>query len=199
MKTITILWTALVAIGLTGCTANVEPTVTPEKSQAQIEEEFLQIADKSCKKAQSEDITVYISNDKPARYIVLARRHAYKNYSAVYIDSAGVAQVIYEAELSVCMPSNLISMQQEANHDNSGDYFHAVKLNADGSYSWTTHVPGEAENVKQTDIFTVSDGVIASVAGAESSNDQSFSYGPVTGDDLAIIKAAVDKELIRIG
>lgn len=185
---------------LSGC-ANTKPIPTPTqtKTQAEVETEFLKIADDSCNKARSDDIIERLSNDPPARVIVLARSHAYKNYSAIYIDNKGVAQVIYEMELTVCGPSNLLSMQKEANHDNSGEYEHHIKQNSDGTYSWKAHVPGEAVGVLSTTTFTSKEGLITKAIEEDSIYDKTFEYGLVTGDDLQKLQDAVDAELVRIG
>ena len=185
---------------LSGCaTAKPTPTPTHTKTQAEIETEFLKIADDSCNKAQAEDIIERMTNDAPARVIVLARAHAYKNYSAIYVDNKGVAQVIYELELTVCGPSHLISMQKEAHHDNSGDYEHHIRLNPEGTYSWSEHVPGEAAGVLSTTIFTAKDGLITASKADGGLYDRTFEYGTITGDDLQVLKDAVDAELVRIG
>ncbi len=188
---------ALVAV-LSGC-ATAKPTPVHTKTQAEIETEFLKIADDSCNKAQAEDVIERMTNDVPARVVVLSRDHAYRNYSAIYIDNKGVAQVIYELELTVCGPSHLISMQNEAHHDNSGDYEHHIKLNPEGSYSWNQHVPGEAVGVLSTTTFTVKSGLITASKEDDSKYDKSFEYGPITGSDLQTLKDAVDAEIIRIG
>jgi hypothetical protein len=188
---------ALVAV-LSGC-ATAKPTPVHTKTQAEIETEFLKIADDSCNKAQAEDVIERMTNDVPARVVVLSRDHAYRNYSAIYIDNKGVAQVIYELELTVCGPSHLISMQKEAHHDNSGDYEHHIKLNPEGSYSWNQHVPGEAVGVLSTTTFTVKSGLITASKEDDSKYDKSFEYGPITDSDLKTLKDAVDAEIIRIG
>ena len=188
---------ALVAV-LSGC-ATAKPTPVHTKTQAEIETEFLKIADDSCNKAQAEDVIERMTNDVPARVVVLSRDHAYRNYSAIYIDNKGVAEVIYELELTVCGPSHLISMQKEAHHDNSGDYEHHIKLNPEGSYSWNQHVPGEAVGVLSTTTFTVKSGLITASKEDDSKYDKSFEYGPITGSDLQTLKDAVDAEIIRIG
>ena len=183
---------------LTGC-SNVEPKPIETKTQAQIEAEFLSIADESCTHAQASDILEKLTNDAPSRVLVLARANAYRDYSAVWIDNKNVAQVIYEYELTVCSPSYLISMQKEANHDNSGDYEHHIKLNADGTYTWTQHVPGEAVGVLESTIFTVDNTYLVAAKFENPANDRTFEYGPITGADLQLLKDAVDAELIRIG
>lgn len=181
----------LIPLMVSGCTS--------PKSQTVIEAEFLKIADDSCKRAQKHDILEKITNDAPSRVLVLAQKHAYKNYSAIYIDSKDVVTVVYEYELFVCSPSTLISMQKEAHHDNSGDYLHRIKLNNDGTYTWTQHVPGEAAGVLESKIFSVKDGYIIAAKTADPSYDRTFEYGPITGSDLQLLKDAVDAELIRIG
>lgn len=188
---------ALVA-ALSGC-ATAKPTPVHTKTQAEIETEFLKIADDSCNKAQAEDVIERMTNDVPARVVVLSRDHAYRNYSAIYIDNKDIAKVIYELELTVCGPSHLISMQNKAHHDNSGDYEHHIKLNPEGSYSWNQHVPGEAVGVLSTTTFTVKSGLITASKEDDSKYDKSFEYGPITGSDLQTLKDAVDAEIIRIG
>jgi hypothetical protein len=188
----------LLLLVLTGCSA-IPPIPSETKTQTQIEKEFLKIADDSCKRAQSDDVLERMTNDAPARIIVLSRNHAYKNYSAIYIDNKNVAQVIYELDLTVCGPSNLLSMQQEANHDNSGDYEHHIKLNSDGTYTWTAHVPGEAEGVMSSNIFSVKGGLIIESKADNPAYDRTIEYGPIAGTDLQILKDAVDEELTRLG
>jgi hypothetical protein len=90
-------------------------------------------------------------------------------------------------------------MQNEAHHDNSGDYEHHIKLNPEGSYSWNQHVPGEAVGVPSTTTFTVKSGLITASKEDDSKYDKSFEYGPITGSDLQTLKDAVDAEIIRIG
>lgn len=179
-----------------GPKATTSPTAS--KTQAQIEEEFLKIAEDSCARAQKDDVIERLTNNSPERIIVLSKDHAYKDYSAIYVDNQNVAQVIYELELTVCGPSYLISMQEEANQDNSGDYEHHIKLNSDGTYSWSEHVPGEAEGVLYTNIFTVVDGYIVASKAEDSAYDRTIEYGPVTGEDLQMLRDAVDAELISL-
>jgi hypothetical protein len=185
---------ALLAIGLVfglaGC--------APAESQAQIEADFIKIAKDSCAKAQKEDVIQRYTNDKPARIIALSRDHSYKDYSAVYFDNKDKAQVIYELELTVCGPSYLLSMQEEANHDNSGDYEHHIKRNDDGTYTWTQHVYGEDGGKLADTIFTVLNGVIVAADSEGLRQDQTIEYGPVTGADLQALKDAVDAELERL-
>jgi len=176
--------------GLAGC--------APAESQAQIEADFIKIAKDSCAKAQKDDVVQVYTNDKPAKVIALSRDHAYKDYSAIYIDNKGKAQVIYELELTVCGPTYLLSMQKEANHDNSGDYEHHIKRNDDATYSWTQHVYGEDGGTMAETVFTVLGGLIVSATSEDREYDQTFEYGPVGGADLATLKAAVDAELERL-
>lgn len=176
--------------GLAGC--------APAETQAQIEADFIKIAKDSCAKAQKEDVIQRYTNDKPARVIALSRDHAYKDYSAIYFDNEDKAQVIYELELTVCGPSYLLSMQEEANHDNSGDYEHHIKRNDDGTYTWTQHVYSEEGGKLADTIFTVLNGVIVSADSEGLQQDQTIEYGPVTGADLQALKDAVDAELERL-
>jgi hypothetical protein len=185
---------ALLAIGLVFGLAGCAPAET----QAEIEADFIKIAKDSCAKAQKEDVIQRYTNDKPARVIALSRDHAYKDYSAIYFDNKDKAQVIYELELTVCGPSYLLSMQEEANHDNSGDYEHHIKRNDDGTYTWTQHVYGEDGGKLADTIFTVLNGVIVAADSEGLPQDQTIEYGPVTGADLQALKDAVDAELERL-
>ena len=185
-----VLLAAGLVFGLAGC--------APAESQAQIEADFIKIAKDSCAKAQKDDVVQVYTNDKPAKVIALSRDHAYKDYSAVYIDNKGKVQVVYELELTVCGPSYLLSMQKEANHDNSGDYEHHVKRNDDGTYSWSQHVYREDGGTMAETVFTVLGGLLVAASSEDREYDQTFEYGPVTGADLATLKAAVDAELERL-
>jgi hypothetical protein len=200
MKLNKVLAVAAMTLLVAGCSSsNPEPTATPTptetKTQAQIEKDFLKIADDSCNRAQKDDVLERMTNNVPERVIVLSRDHAYRDYSAVYVNNKGEAQVIYELELTVCAPSYLISMQEEAGHDNSGDYEYHIKLNEDGTYSWSEHIPGEAEGVLSTNIFTVEDGYIVASKDEDPAYDRTIEYGPITGEDLQVLKDAVDAEL----
>jgi hypothetical protein len=185
-----VLLAAGLVFGLAGC--------APAETQAEIEADFIKIAADSCEKAQKDDVIQRYVNDAPARIIALSRDHSYKDYSAVYIDNKGKAQVLYELELTVCGPSYLLSMQKEANHDNSGDYEHHIKRNDDGSYTWTQHVYGEDGGVLADTKFEVLNGLIVGATSEDSQYDESIEYGPVTGADLQALKAAVDAELERL-
>lgn len=199
MKLTKVFAFAAMTLLLASC-SNPKPTPSPTatKTQAQIETEFLKIAEDSCARAQKDDVLERMTNNVPERIIVLSKDHAYRDYSAVYVDNKNVAQVIYELELTVCGPSYLISMQKEANHDNSGDYEHHIKLNTDGTYSWSEHIPGEAEGVLSTNIFTVVDGYIVASKDENPAYDRTIEYGPITGEDLQVLKDAVDGELLSL-
>ena len=201
MKLNKVFATAAMTLLVAGCSSpkpNPTPSPTVTKTQAQIEKEFLKIADDSCNRAQKDDVLERMTNNVPERIIVLSKDSAYKDYSAVYVNNKGEAQVIYELELTVCAPSYLISMQEEANHDNSGDYEHHIKLNADGTYSWSEHIPGEAEGVLSTNIFTVESGYIVASKDEDPAYDRTIEYGPITGEDLQVLKDAVDAELASL-
>jgi len=195
-KIITVI--ALVML-VSGCASQkATPTNTPippkTKTQAEIESDFFKIADDSCKKAQTENIIEEVADG--SRIIVLAKDNAYKDYSAIYIDAAGKTQVIYEMELSVCAPGYLISMMEEANQTNSGDYKHSVKLNTDGTYTWSQRAWGE-ENVMQDTVYTATDGIITAADGEM--YDYVFKYGPISDADMEIFRTAIDAELERLG
>jgi hypothetical protein len=198
--------TKLVLVGalvllITGC-ANAKPAPTGSPSptatqtQAEIDAEFIKIAQDSCEKAQKENVVESIVDDAPARIIALARSNAYKNYSAVYIDSKGKAQVVYELELTVCGPGYLLSMQEEAHHDNSGDYEHHIKKNSATNYTWTQATYSETGSYLADTIFTVSDGLITKSVSERDS--RAMTYGPIHAADMQIFKAAIDAELKRL-
>ena len=183
---------------LAGCASpSSNPTPTPDptktKTQEEINTEFLKIATDSCAKAQQENVVEKVEDG--SKIIALAKANAYKDYSAVYIDAAGKTQVIYEMELAVCGPGYLISMMEEANADNAGDYEHHVKLNEDGTYTWSQHSYG-TENTLEDTVFTVSDGIIT--AAKTPAYNYTFQYGKISDSDMQLFKKAIDDELIRL-
>ena len=185
----------LLSVCLTGCATVAQPI---QKTQSEIETEFLQIAADSCEKAQNENVVESFSNDEPARIIALARENAYKDYSAIYVENTGEVTVVYELDLTVCGPGYLISMQEEANHDNTGDYEHYIKLNPDGTYTWT-QMSWVDETQKLTDvIFSVENGLIVSATYEDQRGNRTFEYGPVSDTDLQVLRDAVDAELERL-
>lgn len=188
------IFLVLAMVGLLSGCANPTPSPTPTKTktQAQIETEFLEIAESSCSKAQSENVVESVDGSK---IIALAKDNAYKGYSAVYIDADGKTQVIYELDLVVCGPGYLISMMEEANQGNSGDYEHHIKLNVDGTYTWTQHSYGTDSGLEDT-IFTVENGII--VAAKTPTYDYTFQYGSISEADMAIFQVAIDAELERL-
>ena len=187
---------------LAGCASpTATPTLTPSPSptstqtQAEIEEEFYKIADDSCAKGQKEGLVEKFINDVPSRIIALAKEDAYMDYSAIYIDNKGVAQVLYELETTACGPGYLISMMEEANQENTGDYEHYVKKNEDGNFVWTQSAYSE-EGSKLTDtIFEVEDGLIVKAIPENVKNTRALEYGPVSDVDMQALKDAVDAEL----
>jgi len=181
-----VLLAAVVVLTLSGCS---DVKSVPPKSQAQIEAEFINTADASCKKAQADDVVESVADG--SKIIAVAQAHAYKSFSAVYVDTKGASQLIYELDLVVCGPTYLLSMQKEAHHDNSGDYEHHIKLNADGTYTWTQHSYGTTGGLDKT-IFTVSKGLITHAK--TSAYDYTINYGPVSAADMAVLVAAVDAQ-----
>lgn len=172
------------------------PSPTATQTQAQIDKEFIKIANDSCAKAQKENVVEGIINDAPARIIALARSNAYKDYSAVYIDSKGVTKVIYELELTVCQPGYLLSMQEEAHHDNSGDYEHHIKKNSATNYTWTQATYADEKTVLADTVFDVANGLM--VKATSSRDSRTITYGPITTADMQALKDAVDAELERL-
>lgn len=185
-------------------TANVEPSASPSptptktQSQTEIEKEFYAVADASCSKAQNDGVVERFVNNEPSRIIVLAKTDAYLDYSAIYIDEKGKAQVIYELELTVCGPNYLISMQEEANHDNTGDYEHYVKKNSDGTFLWTQSSYSEEGPKLMDTVFKVAGGLIVSATPEIAANTRATEYGPVSTEDMQALKDAVDAELQRL-
>lgn len=192
-------------LALAGCApAEPEPTTTPTptptvtQTQAEIEAEFYKIADDSCAKGQAEGLVERFINDVPSRIIALAKEDAYLDYSAIYIDNKGVAQVLYELETTACGPGYLISMMEEANHDNTGDYEHYVKKNNDGTFVWTQSRYSEDGPKLEDTIFEVADGLIVKAIPEDVKNTRSLEYGPVSDVDMQALKDAVDAELERL-
>ena len=179
-----VLVAAALVLSLAGCS---DVKQVPPKSQAQIEADFIRQSDDSCNKANAEDVVESVADG--SKIIALAKAHAYKDYSAVYVDPKCVSQIIYELDLVVCGPSYLLSMQKEANHDNSGDYEHHIKLNADGTYTWTQHSYGTTGGLDKT-VFTITNGLITEAKTPD--YDYTITYGPVSAEDKAILVAAVD-------
>lgn len=203
----TLIGKAVLSVGLlvllTGCASpdsKPSPTPTPPKTQtqAEIETEFYKIADDSCAAAQKENIIERFINDEPSRIIALAKDNAYLDYSAIYIDNKGKVQVLYELELTACWPGYLISMMEEANHDNTGDYEHYVKKNADGTFVWTQSRYSEEGPSLEDTIFEVKDGLFSKATPADVKNTRSFEYGPISDEDMQVFKDAIDAELERL-
>ena len=192
-------------LALAGCApAEPEPTTTPTptptvtQTQAEIEAEFYKIADDSCAKGQAEGLVERFINDVPSRIIALAKEDAYLDYSAIYIDNKGVAQVLYELETTACGPGYLISMMEEANQDNTGDYEHYVKKNNDGTFVWTQSTYSETGSKLADTIFEVADGLLVKAIPEDVKNTRSLEYGPVSDVDMQALKDAVDAELERL-
>ena len=192
-------------LGLSGCAAaDPEPTATPTptptitQSQEQIEAEFFKVAADSCAKGQNEGLVERFINNVPSRIIALAKEDAYLDYSAIYIDDAGKAQVLYELETTACGPGYLISMMEEANQTNSGDYEHYVKKNADGSFVWTQSSYFEEGPRLADTIFEVQDGLIVKATPEDVKNTRALEYGPVSDVDMQALKDAVDAEIERM-
>lgn len=192
---------AFILIGLSGCTSP-EPKQSPNPSktqtQAEIEKEFYTIAAASCANAQKENIIERFVNEAPSLIIALAKENAYLDYSAIYIDEEGKVKVLYELELTVCEPGYLISMMEEANHDNTGDYEHYVKKNSDGSFTWTqSRYSEEGPKLAET-IYEVTDGVFSKAIPEEVEYTRSFEYGLISDADMQTLIDAVDAELERL-
>ena len=192
-------------LALAGCApAEPEPTATPTptptvtQTQAEIEAEFYKIADDSCTKGQTEGLVERFINNVPSRIIALAKEDAYLDYSAIYIDEKGVAQVLYELETTACGPGYLISMMEEANQDNTGDYEHYVKKNDDGSFVWTQATYTEEGSKLKDTIFEVANGLLVKATPEDVKNTRALEYGPVSDVDMQALKDAVDAEIERM-
>ncbi|MEY2815954.1 MAG: hypothetical protein RJA78_530 [Actinomycetota bacterium] len=183
---------AVMTLVVSACSSS-EPAAT--KTQAQIEKEFLKIAEDSCARAQKDDVLERMTNNVPERIIVLSKDRAYRDYSAVYVNNRDEAEVIYELELTVCGPSYHLSMRDEYGGADAEGFAYKIQLNEDGTYSWSQQVPGEAEGVLYTNVFTVEDGYIVESTTDDPAYDRTIEYGPITGEDLEVLKKAVDEEL----
>lgn len=200
--TLKVLAVSGLLLALAGCapaeptpTATPTPTPTITQTQAEIEAEFYKIADDSCAKGQKEGLVERFINDVPSRIIALAKEDAYMDYSAIYIDNKGVAQVLYELETTACGPGYLISMMEEANQENTGDYEHYVKKNEDGNFVWTQATYTEDGSKLQDTTFEVADGLIVKAIPENVKNTRGLEYGPVSDVDMQALKDAVDAEL----
>jgi hypothetical protein len=179
-------------------TATPTPTPTITQTQAEIEAEFYKIADDSCAKGQTEGLVERFINDVPSRIIALSKDDAYLDYSAIYIDNKGASQVIYELETTACGPGYLISMMEEANQDNTGDYEHYVKKNKDGSFVWTQATYTEEGSALKDTIFEVDNGLLVKAIPEDVKNTRGLEYGPVTDIDMQALKDAVDAEIEKL-
>lgn len=191
-------------LALAGCakaepeqTASPTPTPTPTVTQTQveIEAEFYKLAADSCAKGQAEGLVERFINDVPSRIIALAKKDAYLDYSAIYIDNKGEAQVLYELETTACNPGYLISMMEEANQGNTGDYEHYVKKNEDGTFVWTQSSYSETGSELADTVFEVADGLLVKAIPEDATNTRSLEYGPVSYVDMQALKDAVDAEV----
>lgn len=201
-KTLKIFAVAGLLISLAGCApAEPEPTATPTptptitQTQAEIEAEFYKIADDSCARGQKEGLVERFINDVPSRIIAISKDDAYMDYSAIYIDNKGVAQVLYELETTACGPGYLISMMEEANQGNTGDYEHYVKKNEDGTFVWTQATYTEEGSKLADTIFEVADGLLVKATPENVKNTRALEYGPVSDVDMQALKDAVDAEI----
>lgn len=190
---------------LAGCASSTpEPTATPKptptitQTQAEIEAEFFKIAEDSCAKGQNEGLVERFINNAPSRIIAISKDDAYMDYSAIYIDDKGAAQVLYELETTACGPGYLVSMMEEANQGNTGDYEHYVKKNADGTFVWTQSSYFEDGQRLADTIFEVKDGLLVKATPEDVKNTRQLEYGPVSDEDMQALKDAVDKELERL-
>lgn len=201
-KTLKIFAVAGLLISLAGCapaepdpTATPTPTPTITQTQAEIEAEFYKIADDSCARGQKEGLVERFINDVPSRIIAISKDDAYMDYSAIYIDNKGVAQVLYELETTACGPGYLISMMEEANQGNTGDYEHYVKKNEDGTFVWTQATYTEEGSKLADTIFEVADGLLVKATPENVKNTRALEYGPVSDVDMQALKDAVDAEI----
>jgi hypothetical protein len=179
-------------------TATPTPTPTVTQTQAEIEAEFYKIAEDSCAKAQKENTVERFVNNSPEAIIALSKDNAYLDYSAIYIDNKGKAQVIYELELTACWPSYLISMMEEANQPNEGDYEHYVKKNADGTFTWTDKNYLEEGPALKDTIYVAEDGIFVKAIPEDVLNTRVLEYGPLSDDEMQTFKDAVDAEINRL-
>ncbi len=201
-NTLKIFAVAGLLISLAGCapaeptpTATPTPTPTITQTQAEIEAEFYKIAEDSCAKGQTEGLVERFINDVPSRIIALSKDDAYLDYSAIYIDNKGVAQVLYELETTACGPGYLLSMMEEANQGNTGDFEHYVKKNEDGTFVWTQATYTEEGSKLKDTIFEVANGLLAKATPEDVKNTRGLEYGPVSDVDMQALKAAVDAEI----
>ena len=193
------IFAAFALIALTGCSAPaVQPTVSPTPSasatltQEEIDAQFLKIAEDSCNRAWKDGVVEADVSTPDQKLIIIPKEQAYKDFSGAYVDETGVPKVIYEVELSACLPSYLISMQQEANKDNSGDYEHKIEMIDDAHYVWWQRFGGG--ELTPTN-YEVANGYVVKATSKDIDRDIVISYGPVSEADMSLLKQAVDAEL----
>jgi hypothetical protein len=89
-------------------------------------------------------------------------------------------------------------MMEEANQDNTGDYEHYVKKNADGTFVWTQATYTEDGSKLQDTIFEVADGLLVKAIPENVKNTRALEYGLVSDVDMQALKDAVDAELASL-
>lgn len=197
------------AIVLTGCAAAPAASPSPSTSSttgspsdargADPLAEFTKVANESCDKANAEGVVENITDDGEQAYkvIMTAKDKAYKDYSAVGVDPAGVAEIIYETyAFEVCYFAGVIGLAEEGGTDVS-ESLNISYDQATNSYSAeeATEIEGE---VQTTRYFIDADGLMTKVdypTDPDGPFVRSITFGTPGSEDLKVLQTAVDELL----
>lgn len=174
-------------------TATTSPTATAFPIPDDIQESFREIADASCATASADGVTE-IATGGSGRLILIPKKDAYQDFSAVSVGESGVGELIWSTEVFyACNASIGFSYSDESNSDYGLIEFDA----SDGSYTVTV---GEGKDAFIAD-YTVSDGLIRT--GSSTSDGENtvltIEYGMPSAADIQILRDAVDAFLAESG
>ena len=127
------------------------------------------------------------SNPK-LRVIVIPKEDAYREFSGAFTDEAGKPEVMYEADLFSCMPSNFISMNEEFGDSENPAEYQITQL-TESSYQWFQDY---GDGFDLTVEYFVEDDFFTKVK--TNSQFVVIDYGPVSDADMQLLKTAVDAE-----
>lgn len=169
------------------------PTATAFPIPDDIKAAFREIADASCATASADGVTE-IATSGSGRLILVPKKDAYQDFSAVSVGESGVGELIWSTEVFyACNASIGFSYSDESNSDYGLIEFDA----SDGSYTVSV---GEGKDAYIAD-YTVSDGLIrtgSSTNGGETTV-LTVEYGMPSEADIQILRDAVDGFLAEDG
>lgn len=174
-------------------TATTSPTATAFPIPDDIQASFREIADASCATASAGGVTE-ISTDGSGRLILVPKKVAYQDFSAVSVGTSGVGELIWSTEVFyACNASIGFSYSDESNSDYGLIEFDET----DGSFRVTIGGVGGAFIAE----YTVSDGLIRT--GSSSNGGETtvltIEYGMPSAADIQILRDAVDGFLAENG